>query len=106
MDQIHEQTLFSYITTMDTEIPNYLAQSYPYFKLTYSKTLNEVFYRNNCPLCGKIQGDYFHHEEPGGAFTQNPNDDQPSKITFKTIELANDYHIDASYLTALMLWIK
>ncbi len=37
-------------------------------KLTWSNTTGFKYWANNCPYCYAIQGDWFLHHEPEGAF--------------------------------------
>lgn len=38
------------------------------FKLAYSKTAGSQYFMNHCQHCGAKLGDFFMHDEPGGAF--------------------------------------
>src|SRR5690242_15529938 len=41
--------------------------------------------RNHCDRCGSLQGDFFLHEEPGGAFVPM-NFEQLARIAFMRID--------------------
>lgn len=92
-----EPTLFSSVLTIDLPIREWLYQHYPFFKITYSHTIKSSYYGNTCTSCGNLQGDFFHHEEPGGAFFPDPYDNSPTSIILKNIDFAFDYHINASF---------
>lgn len=40
----------------------------PNYHIGFSKTLNGHFFINHCQQCNSNQGDFFLHNEPGGAF--------------------------------------
>lgn len=40
----------------------------PTVKLTYSATIDDSYWANNCEWCGVIQGDFFLYHVPGHAF--------------------------------------
>jgi hypothetical protein len=92
-----DPTLFSSVITMDTHVIEYLKQHYPFVKKVYSHTAEETYFGNTCIACGKLQGDFYHHEEPGGAFFPDPYEGVPTGITFRLIDLEYDYNIEASY---------
>jgi len=94
---IPERTLFSWVLTLDGDITRYMSQNYPFFRQTYSRTLQMAYHGNTCISCGKLQGDFFHHDEPGGAFFPDPFDNSPTNILLKNIDLRSDYHINASF---------
>jgi Domain of unknown function (DUF5710) len=95
--KIPERSLFSWVLILNEDIARYIRQYYPFFKQTYSRTLQMVYYGNTCISCGNLQGDFFHHEEPGGAFFPDPFDNSPTSIILKNIDLGFDYHINASF---------
>jgi len=45
------------------ELPKRISEIYPFFKLTYSKTMEENVYGNLCVNCGAYQGNWFVREE-------------------------------------------
>jgi hypothetical protein len=92
-----EPTLFSSVLTMSPPIRDWLGYHYPSFKIMYSYTIKSSYYGNTCTSCGRLQGDFFHHEEPGGAFFPDPYGNQPITARFKNIDLELDYHIMADF---------
>lgn len=62
---------FSFVSNIETinssalRLLQNLSQSY---KKGYSRTLNQSYYANHCPHCGRLQGDFMLHCEPGAAF--------------------------------------
>lgn len=95
--KITERSLFSWVLTLDEGIAQYMQENYPFFKHTYSRTQQMAYYGNTCIFCGNLQGDFFHHEEPGGAFFPAPFDHRPTGIILKNIDLRFDYQINASF---------
>ena len=90
-------TLFSFVLKLDSHVVEYIRQIHPFFKSIYSRTAEQTYFANTCVACGKLQGDFHHHEEPGGAFFPDPYTDEPIKVTFSPLNLEFDYHIDAGY---------
>ena len=62
-------TFFSSPTYMNKEVIELINQKFPFYKLGYSKTVNEKYWANHCMKCNSLQGDFFNHNEPGGAFS-------------------------------------
>ena len=56
------------IAELPDELSTYVQRYYPDFRLTFSKTVGEEYFANNCRNCGMISGDFFLHSEPGGTF--------------------------------------
>jgi hypothetical protein len=92
-----QPTLFSDVLILDDYIVELLYKHYPFFKKTYSYTAQETYHANTCVECGKLQGDFHHHSEPGGAFCPTPYDKKPVMPFFKTLPLEKDYYINAAY---------
>lgn len=66
-----EQDYFSFFSTpeyIDKEIIELIQQKFPFYKFGYSKTINGKYWANHCQSCNALQGDFFNHSEPGGAF--------------------------------------
>lgn len=62
------KSFFSNITFLDKDIQKFLNQNFPFFKLGFSKTIGEKYWASHCNKCNALQGDFFNHSEPGGAF--------------------------------------
>lgn len=58
----------SYVSAMDEVSAARLATAYPLFYLDYSKASDGSYWMNHCQHCMAIQGDFFLHDSPGGAF--------------------------------------
>ncbi len=61
-------TFFSTPKYIDREIIDLIQQKFPFYKYGYSKTINGKYWANHCQHCNALQGDFFNHSEPGGAF--------------------------------------
>lgn len=59
----------SYVSAMDEVNAAWLAAAYPLFYLDYSKANDGNYWTNHCQHCMAIQGDFFLHDRPGGAFS-------------------------------------
>lgn len=59
---------FSNVTFMSEKLQSYINESFKLYKPSYSKTAGGVYYMNHCEHCGAKMGDFFMHNEPGGAF--------------------------------------
>jgi hypothetical protein len=95
--KMKEPTLFSWVLGMSPIIGNWLHQHQPSFKLMYSHTIKSSYFANTCITCGRLLGDYFHHEEPGGAFFPDPYTTKPITANFKNFDLDFDYHLMANH---------
>lgn len=95
--KVSEQSLFSWVLALDAGIAQYMQEHCPFFKNTYSRTLQMTYFSNTCISCVILQGDFFHHEEPGGAFFPEPFDSRPTSIILNNFDLHFDYHINASF---------
>jgi len=69
------------------------------YQYRYSKTVESKYWVNVCNHCGSIAGDFFLHEEPGGAFCPIDSDDC-SKIRLIEIDTKYDVCIEAGYSIA------
>ena len=66
-----EQDYFSFFSTpeyIDQEIIKLIQKKFPFYKFGFSKTINGKYWANHCQKCNALQGDFFNHNEPGGAF--------------------------------------
>ena len=60
-------------------------QLFPYFRLAKSKSADASYYANHCSRCGSLQGDFYLHSEPGGAFFPETRQDY-AHIKFNLID--------------------
>jgi hypothetical protein len=63
-----EMVFVSDLSTIDPRIEPMLRASAPGYALDYSKTQDARVWMNHCARCGAKLGDFYLHEEPGGAF--------------------------------------
>jgi Domain of unknown function (DUF5710) len=57
----------AHVTDVDKALRRQLAR-WPHFHAGYDRLEGRCFIANHCPRCRSLQGDYFLHCEPGGAF--------------------------------------
>ena len=62
-------TFFSMPDNIEKEIIELIQKKYPFYKYGYSKTVEGKYIANHCQNCNALQGDFFNHNEPGGAFS-------------------------------------
>ncbi len=84
--------LFSNVTYLPKQIISKIQAIFPFFKLTYSKTVQGKYWANNCVHCNSIQGDFFNHGEPGGAFCPM-SEEEGSMIKLNKINYKHDIPI-------------
>lgn len=77
----HGFTFFYMPEFLGEEVSKIIKTKFDYYRLFFSNTVNKEYWANHCIYCGKGQGDFYLHSEPGGAFF--PID----KTDFKNIEL-------------------
>jgi Domain of unknown function (DUF5710) len=58
----------SNLKSVDGRISQYLAKFAPNYRMDFSKTQSANVYMNHCHHCGAKLGDFYMHNEPGGAF--------------------------------------
>lgn len=63
-----ERIFISNLSVIDPRIEPMLRASAPGYALDYSKTQDARVWMNHCARCGAKLGDFYLHEEPGGAF--------------------------------------
>ena len=62
-------------------------RSFPHFRVGFSRTADLSYFANHCDGCGSLQGDFYLHSEPGGAFFPETSADV-ERITFSRIDSA------------------
>lgn len=65
--EAYEDFTVSNITAIDDCLRRQLAR-WPSFRFGYSRTERRRYIVNHCTHCGSLQGDYYLHCEPSGAF--------------------------------------
>ncbi len=63
----YEEFAVSDITAVDAALWRQL-ERWPFFRFGYSRAAAGRYLANHCPHCRALQGDYFLHCEPKGAF--------------------------------------
>ena len=92
----NELCLFSDITYLPKNILNIVQTKFTFFKYTYSNTIKRKYWANNCIHCNSLQGDFFNHNEPGGAFCPMSIEEGNSIKLFK-IDYKHDIPIIGGY---------
>ena len=67
-DKLCNKSFFSNVTYLDKSIANFIKQNFPFYKVGYSKTIQDKYWANHCEKCNSLQGDFFNYSEPGGPF--------------------------------------
>ncbi|MFC2137766.1 DUF5710 domain-containing protein [Bacteroidota bacterium] len=88
--------LFYNIVYLPIQLIKIVQSKFPFFKYTYSKTIKGKYWANNCIHCNSIQGDFFNHCEPGGAFCPMSNE-AGSFIKLFKIDYKHDIPIIGSF---------
>jgi hypothetical protein len=65
----------SNLEQVDERIGQYLAKAAPNYRMDFSKTQHARVYMNHCEHCQAKLGDFYMHNEPGGAFYPDSYED-------------------------------
>lgn len=63
-----ESVALSHVDEISTKAADMIKVHAPGFYSDYSRTTNSLYWANHCMACGVILGDFYLHNEPGGAF--------------------------------------
>ena len=88
--------LFSDVTYLPKQIIDIIQLRFPFFRFTYSRTIQGKYWANNCVHCNSLQGDFFNHNEPGGAFCPMSKEEGNAIELFK-IDYQHDIPIVGGY---------
>ena len=75
-------------------------RSFPHFRPSHSRTADVTYFANHCEGCGAMQGDFFLHSEPGGAFFPESRQDA-ERIVFTHIDTSIECEGSEGYSTAM-----
>ena len=89
-------SFFSMPVFIENELVGKINKLFPNYKIAYSKTAESSYWANLCENCGALQGDFFLHSEPGGAFFPLEIEEY-EQLTFITVPSKFDVEIDADY---------
>jgi len=89
-------TLFSDVTYIPKKIAELIQKKFPFYRYSYSKTINGKYWANNCIHCNSLQGDWFNHHEPDGAFFPC-SPEEAGLIELIKIETKHDFPIVGGY---------
>jgi Domain of unknown function (DUF5710) len=90
VDEVNRDfTTFSNLENIDSQIAELIHKNIPLYKPDYSQTVGGMYYMNHCEHCSAKMGDFYMHEEPGGAFV--PIDrDAAMRITLLQLPIIKD----------------
>lgn len=91
-------TFFDTICDMSQEIKSVIRAKFPYFKPFYSNMAGIEYWANHCIYCGRAQGSFYLHAEPGGAFFPEEIEDCKN-IELIQIPIKSSVEIEGSYST-------
>lgn len=83
-----EFTIFSNLGNIDSQVEKLIQKYIPEYKPDYSKTVKGFYYMNHCQYCSAKMGDFFMHDEPGGAFSPM-SENSAMKITLFQLPVTN-----------------
>ena len=73
-----------------------IQSNFSFFKYMYSKTVQGKYWANTCIHCNSLQGDFFTHNEPGGAFCPMSRE-EGKLITLYQINYKHDIPVIGGY---------
>ncbi|CAI2398754.1 DNA primase TraC [Serratia proteamaculans] len=74
---------FYYVERIEEELRYIIGPNAPRYTLDYSKRTNSKYFMNHCEKCNAKMGDFYMHNEPGGAFFPVEEVDARNVITYK-----------------------
>lgn len=89
-------SFFNMPVFIENELADKINRLFPNYKIAYSKTAESSYWANHCDHYDPLQGDFFLHSEPGGAFFPLEIEEN-EQLTFNTVTSKFDVGIDADY---------
>jgi len=84
------------IETLPQMVLSCIISRHPGFQRRKSRTAGCMYYMNICGSCGAHFGDFYMHNEPGGAFF--PSDErEAATVTIEQLPLTGEFDMEASY---------
>lgn len=77
-------SFLSDLVEMSGSVRKVLAAHCPAYCVDYSHTADTNYFMNHCASCGAKQGDFYLHQEPGGAFFPI-TEDEAARITLRPV---------------------
>jgi hypothetical protein len=97
--RIQELVLASNVRTLPPDLASILSKTYSRYRTTHSHTANGRYYMNHCSACDAKLGDFFLHEEIGGAFF--PADARAAAlVTLIRLPVSSPAEIAAAFLVS------
>jgi len=97
-DALHEgdePVVLENIEMMPASILQYILRVHPHYEKRPSKMAGSAYYMNTCS-CGAHFGDFFLHNEPGGAFFPT-SEDEASQIEIEVLHFTGKFDFVCSY---------
>lgn len=95
--RISDFIVFSNISWMAEELKEIFSRISSKFRIDFSKTQESKLYMNHCQHCDAKMGDFFMHDEPGGAFVPE-NENQANSIQLYQLSgISKRVQISGSY---------
>lgn len=96
LDCENEVCILCSITDLPEELIGYIQSRVPSYQMTYSNTAGDFCFANTCPKCKALTGDFYLHNNVGGAFF--PIDEDGAKELYlvelpitEPVEIEGDY---------------
>jgi hypothetical protein len=90
-----EVCIFSGVTRLPPDLLAYVRKRRPTYRLSYSRTAGMKYFANTCGSCGALFGDFYLHDEPGGAFFPDSEEDA-ARMRVEEIPLRSEIRIAGS----------
>lgn len=87
---------FHYLTSVSQKIKNLFKKHSPTYYFDYSKQTESSYFMNHCK-CGAKLGDFFLHQEPGGAFFPMSLEEARNNVTMHQIQTSEPVRINSTY---------
>jgi hypothetical protein len=98
-EPIQELVLASNVQKLRPELAAEVSKMYPRYRPAYSKTAGGRYYMNHCSACDAKLGDFFLHEELGGAFFPT-NARAASNVILRRLPVSRSSQVSATFSLA------
>lgn len=72
---INTGTFIGNLTLLNGSVRRLLAERCPTYRIDFSRTAESSYFMNHCEYCDATLGDFYMHNEPGGAFFPTTEDE-------------------------------
>lgn len=94
---VYNCVFLSFVTTLPNDIAKYLRHHYPLYKKRFSKQVGQEYFMNHCASCQSPIGDFYEHNEPGGAFFPFDKEDARKIRFISTVRAKRPVIVNSSY---------